>query len=83
MAEPVSMFARSAGALSAPSTTSAATAVLKALCKGVPMGGRFEATVAHASGGRLLAKPGAPTGGVPVDDQRPVGTAGHPHQVIG
>jgi hypothetical protein len=46
------------------------------------MGGRFEATVAHASGGRLLAQPGAPTGGVPVDDQRPVGTASHSNQVI-
>jgi hypothetical protein len=46
------------------------------------MGGRIEATVAHASGGRLLAQPGAPTGGVPVDDQRPVGTASHSNQVI-
>ncbi len=45
------------------------------------MGGRFEATVAHASGGRLLAEPGASTGGIPVDDQRPVGTASHSHQV--
>jgi hypothetical protein len=46
------------------------------------MGGRFKATVAHASGGRLLAEPGAPTGGAPADDQRPVGTASHPNQVI-
>ncbi len=47
------------------------------------MSGRFEATVTHASGGRLLAKPGAATGGGPVDDERPVGSAGHPNQDIG
>lgn len=46
------------------------------------MGGRFKATAAHASGVRLLAKPGAPTGGVPADDQRPVETASHSNQII-
>ena len=47
------------------------------------MSGRLQALVADASGCRLPAEPGAAPGSVPVDDQRPVGTAGHPHQVTG